>query len=168
MVLEIEDHTYTGNQMILKKWTAVNAQEKLNLTSVPVWIEFPGFPLQFWNSNGLSKIASAIGVPLDMDSQTAEETRLNFARLCVEWKMVPFSQTPFQFIPLMVSTSNMCYMNGNPQRVRIVKFSAIPPQLVSRPQVAHIRPGNLTAPYTCKKTLRVYKANKAITKPLIS
>ncbi|XP_077215844.1 uncharacterized protein LOC143850484 [Tasmannia lanceolata] len=93
----MEDHTYAGKPMILRKLTPINAQEILNLTSVPIWIKFPGLTLQFWSANGLSKIASAIGVPLYMDSQTSEETRLNFARLCVE---VEAGASYPEFIPI--------------------------------------------------------------------
>ncbi|XP_077229955.1 uncharacterized protein LOC143862934 [Tasmannia lanceolata] len=70
--------------MILRKWCPETPLEKLNLTSVPIWIRLPGLPLQFWSANGISKIASYIGNPLYMDSKTADTTRLSYARCCIE------------------------------------------------------------------------------------
>ncbi|XP_077231897.1 uncharacterized protein LOC143865141 [Tasmannia lanceolata] len=83
-VLESCDHSYGGRPLILRKWSPDTPLEKLNLTSVPIWIRLPGLPLQFWSANGISKIASYIGNPLYMDSKTAESTRLSYARCCIE------------------------------------------------------------------------------------
>ncbi|XP_077232359.1 uncharacterized protein LOC143869136 [Tasmannia lanceolata] len=83
-VLESGEHSYAGRPLILRKWKPGTPLEKLNLTSIPVWVRLPGLPLEFWSAKGLSKIASFIGNPLYMDSRTAEETRLSYARMCVE------------------------------------------------------------------------------------
>ncbi|XP_077249090.1 uncharacterized protein LOC143888520 [Tasmannia lanceolata] len=83
-VLEMCDHSYGGRPLILRKWSPETPLEKLNLTSVPIWIRLPGLPLQFWSANGISKIASYIGNPLYMDSKTADSTRLSYARCCIE------------------------------------------------------------------------------------
>ncbi|XP_077232003.1 uncharacterized protein LOC143865668 [Tasmannia lanceolata] len=83
-VLETENHSYAGKPLIIKRWTPKGLLDQGKITRVPIWIKFPGLPLEFWNQNGISKIASLIGTPLYMDSLTAECTRLNFARLCVE------------------------------------------------------------------------------------
>ncbi|XP_077232161.1 uncharacterized protein LOC143866893 [Tasmannia lanceolata] len=79
-----QDHSYAGRPLILIKWRPGIPLEKLNLTSVPIWIRFPRLPLEFWSAKGISKIASFIGNPLYMDSRTTEASRLYFARLCVE------------------------------------------------------------------------------------
>ncbi|XP_077228453.1 uncharacterized protein LOC143861411 [Tasmannia lanceolata] len=83
-MLESGDHSYAGRPLILRKWKPGTPLEKLNLTSIPVWVRLPGLPLEFWSAKGLSKIARFIGNPLFMDSRTAEETRLSYARMCVE------------------------------------------------------------------------------------
>ncbi|XP_077221623.1 uncharacterized protein LOC143855390 [Tasmannia lanceolata] len=83
-VLESGEHSYAGRPLILRKWKPGTPLEKLNLTSIPVWVRLPGLPLEFWSAKGLSKIASFIGNPLYMDSRIAEETRLSYARMCVE------------------------------------------------------------------------------------
>ncbi|XP_026458963.1 uncharacterized protein LOC113359566 [Papaver somniferum] len=37
-----------------------------------------------WNSKGLSSIASCVGVPIMLDKQTLNRTRMSYARVCVE------------------------------------------------------------------------------------
>lgn len=39
--------------------------------------------MEFWNGDGLSRIASSVGTPLFMDELTASGNRISFARVCV-------------------------------------------------------------------------------------
>ena len=57
---------------------------KDQLEKVPVWVKLFNVPLEYWDEDGLSRIASAIGVPLFMDRITAQARKLAFARVCVE------------------------------------------------------------------------------------
>ena len=41
-------------------------------------------PLEYWNPEGLSHIASVIGKPLHVDRMTASCRRISYARLCIE------------------------------------------------------------------------------------
>ena len=41
-------------------------------------------PVEYWTEEGLSKLASAIGVPLYADHATESRKRISFARVCVE------------------------------------------------------------------------------------
>jgi hypothetical protein len=47
---------------------------KLALSSVPVWVKFLHLPMEFWTSNGLSYVASGVGVPLYADKVTGAKT----------------------------------------------------------------------------------------------
>ena len=58
--------------------------QKECVSKVPVWVQFHGIPLEFWTLEGLSYIASAIGVPLYADAVKESCSRLSFARICVE------------------------------------------------------------------------------------
>ncbi|KAJ6868613.1 hypothetical protein NC651_033633 [Populus alba x Populus x berolinensis] len=55
-----------------------------NMTKVPVWVRFPNLPLKCWSIQGLSKIASVLGKPLQSDKFTATMERLSFARVLIE------------------------------------------------------------------------------------
>ncbi|KAI8527740.1 hypothetical protein RHMOL_Rhmol12G0097800 [Rhododendron molle] len=70
--------------LVLKQWSPQMKFEKEQFTKVPVWVQFHQVPLEMWNEEGLSYIASAVGVPLFADSPTENCQRLSYARLCIE------------------------------------------------------------------------------------
>ncbi|XP_069154420.1 uncharacterized protein [Solanum lycopersicum] len=51
---------------------------------MPLWVNFPKLPLNCWGVGSLSRIASAIGVPLFADECTTKQTRISYARMLVE------------------------------------------------------------------------------------
>lgn len=59
-----------GKLMILKKWRPQTVLQTEQMSSIPVWVHFSNVPLEFWNAEGLSYIASAIGKPLYADART--------------------------------------------------------------------------------------------------
>ncbi|KAK1270276.1 hypothetical protein QJS04_geneDACA016183 [Acorus gramineus] len=69
---------------VLKKWSPSVRMEQERLTSIPIWVKFPNLPLQFWTKECMSKIASAVGTPLFMDTATQMATRIAYARVYVE------------------------------------------------------------------------------------
>lgn len=54
------------------------------LFKVPIWIQFPNLPIDYWTDEGLSKIGSMIGNPLASDSLTRSREHLAYARILVE------------------------------------------------------------------------------------
>lgn len=62
--------------------------EKEQLSKIPIWVQFSNVPLEFWNEEGLSYIASAVGVPLCADAAIESGKRLSYARICVEISVV--------------------------------------------------------------------------------
>ncbi|KAL7238196.1 hypothetical protein ACSBR2_004317 [Camellia fascicularis] len=54
------------------------------VAQIPVWLKLFNVPMEYWDFEGLSRIASHIGVPLFMDHLTSSGTRISFARVCVE------------------------------------------------------------------------------------
>src|SRR3954468_18855113 len=50
----------------------------------PIWVSMPNLPLFLFNKQSLFFIGSILGKPLTLDAPTAEITRPNLARLCVE------------------------------------------------------------------------------------
>ena len=83
-VLEGGPWIIAGRYLVLRWWSAGLSLTKDSLSSIPVWVQFSGIPLEYWSAEGLSHIASAVGVPLYADAQTEQGTRLKFARICVE------------------------------------------------------------------------------------
>ncbi|KAI0504773.1 hypothetical protein KFK09_015726 [Dendrobium nobile] len=72
-----------GRPFVLQKWHTKFKPKRENFDSVPIWVKIHDLPLACWNSEGISRIASKIGVPLAADNLTEQKTRLTFARICV-------------------------------------------------------------------------------------
>ncbi|XP_028550733.1 uncharacterized protein LOC110115963 isoform X2 [Dendrobium catenatum] len=72
-----------GRPFVLQKWHPKFKPQRENFTSVPIWVKIHDLPLACWNSEGISRIASKIGIPLAADNLTEQKTRLTFARVCV-------------------------------------------------------------------------------------
>lgn len=60
-----------GIPLFLRKWDADVFIEKPSHDRVPVWFNIFGIPLQLFNKDGLSLIASKLGKPLEVDSYTS-------------------------------------------------------------------------------------------------
>lgn len=68
----------------MRRWRSGIKPLEINLSKVPVWLHLKGVPLELFNRDGLSYIASVIGKPLCMDPATAARKRLTFAKVCIE------------------------------------------------------------------------------------
>ncbi|KAK1303910.1 hypothetical protein QJS10_CPB11g01511 [Acorus calamus] len=73
-----------GRPIVLRKWSRGMNMEMERLETIPIWIRLPQLPLHLWGKRILSKLASAVGNPLYMDSSTANRSRIEYARICVE------------------------------------------------------------------------------------
>lgn len=54
------------------------------ISSIPVWRNLPGLPLECWNATALGKITSKVGKPISTDKLTYTKERLSYARVLVE------------------------------------------------------------------------------------
>lgn len=70
--------------LVLCKWTMELAPEQLSLRKLPVWIRSWHIPLAYYHREGISYIASGVRRPLHMDRATANCTKLDYAKVCVE------------------------------------------------------------------------------------
>jgi len=51
---------------------------------LPVWVNFFYLPMELWGPEGLNRVASAIGKPLQVDRMTATKRRISYARVCID------------------------------------------------------------------------------------
>ncbi|KAL2235590.1 UNVERIFIED_CONTAM: hypothetical protein Sindi_1291200 [Sesamum indicum] len=75
--------TFDSFHMRVFKWTP-NFDPKIELAIAPVWIRLPELPVHLFEKNALFTLASKIGKPLRMDEPTADLSRPDLARVCVE------------------------------------------------------------------------------------
>jgi hypothetical protein len=83
-VLEGGPWHFASRPIFLKRWKPNLTLLKEDPRRIPIWAKITGLPLEHWNPEGLSSIASGIGEPLYADRCTMERSRISFARVCVE------------------------------------------------------------------------------------
>lgn len=67
--------------MFVAKWSPGIQQVKPELDMVPVWLEFTGVPLQFFNKDALKEIAGMVGRPLCLHPTTENLTNIEVAKV---------------------------------------------------------------------------------------
>ncbi|XP_059294544.1 uncharacterized protein LOC132047529 [Lycium ferocissimum] len=77
-------YTINNRPIILKPWTSDFDFTKEYPTEIPLWVTFPKLPMSCWDIENLSRIASAIGVPVYADECTTKQTRISYARMLIE------------------------------------------------------------------------------------
>lgn len=70
-----------GQTMFVAHWEPDNLPENPVLTSAPIWLELRNVPLQFFNEDGLERIASLVGHPKFLHPATANKTDLEVAKV---------------------------------------------------------------------------------------
>lgn len=70
-----------GQTMFVAKWAPGMNQEKPELSSVPVWLDFLDVPLQFFNEDALKEIAGLVGKPLYIHPSTLNLSNLEVAKV---------------------------------------------------------------------------------------
>ncbi|GJS23739.1 zinc knuckle CX2CX4HX4C containing protein [Tanacetum coccineum] len=88
-VLEGGPWIIRNSPIILKEWTMKTSLHKEELTSIPVWVKFHDVPIQIFEEEGISLIATYIGKPIMLDSFTSSMCkeswgRSSFARVLIE------------------------------------------------------------------------------------
>ncbi|XP_020697335.2 uncharacterized protein LOC110110279 [Dendrobium catenatum] len=72
-----------GKPFVLQKWHPKFVPKRVDFATVPIWVKIHDLPLACWNSEGISRIASKIGILVAADNLTEMKTRLTYARVCV-------------------------------------------------------------------------------------
>lgn len=76
---------FISNQLFcVRPWSPLIEKTISYIKSVPIWVMIYGIPLHMWNNDGFGLIASFLGKPILADDFTINQTRLAYARICVE------------------------------------------------------------------------------------
>ncbi|XP_019235531.1 PREDICTED: uncharacterized protein LOC109215869 [Nicotiana attenuata] len=84
LVLQSGPYTYHNKPMILRNWEIDFYFDPECLSTVPLWVKFPGLPVGYWSPEALGKLASGIGKPLYTDETTVDMERISYARVLIE------------------------------------------------------------------------------------
>uniref|UniRef100_A0A0D3CKA9 DUF4283 domain-containing protein n=2 Tax=Brassica oleracea var. oleracea TaxID=109376 RepID=A0A0D3CKA9_BRAOL len=70
-----------GQTMFVDKWEPGVVPAKPELSEAPIWLELRNVPLQFFNEDGLERIAGLVGHPKYLHPNTANKTVLDVAKV---------------------------------------------------------------------------------------
>ncbi|KAL2938435.1 hypothetical protein RDABS01_021884 [Bienertia sinuspersici] len=77
-------YMFKGKPVVVRPWSVNFDFQSEVLREVPVWVRFPNLPLYCWAGNSLSRIGSALGVPICTDECTSHQSRISYARMLIE------------------------------------------------------------------------------------
>ncbi|KAG5565789.1 hypothetical protein RHGRI_001646 [Rhododendron griersonianum] len=91
-VLDGGPYFISQRYLVLKDWHRMMQPVKEQPSHIPVWVRLHNLPLELWNQECLSRVASTIGRPLHVDQATAKtsrqpgllQTKSTSARVCIE------------------------------------------------------------------------------------
>nr|GEW19074.1 hypothetical protein [Tanacetum cinerariifolium] len=66
--------------LFVQKWVANICLKKVELARIPLWVKIYNVPLEAWNVDGISRIASRIGTPIIMDKVTTSMCDRRYGR----------------------------------------------------------------------------------------
>jgi hypothetical protein len=70
--------------LAVARWTPDFAAPQAKVEKTLVWIRFPGLNLLYYDESVLLGLASVVGTPIKVDTNTLKVERGRFARICVE------------------------------------------------------------------------------------
>lgn len=127
-----------GQSMFVGKWEPGLSPKIPILTSAPVWLDFRGVPLQFFNEEGLEHVAGIIGDPKFLHPATANMTNLEYARVF----------TVIDLTKPLPEAINVQFQSGEIHRVE-VSSPWLPPTCDFCNEVGHSLKRCPKAPITC-------------------
>ncbi|KAJ4910603.1 Uncharacterized protein Rs2_05224 [Raphanus sativus] len=127
-----------GQTMFVDKWEPGVVPTKPELTSAPIWLELRKVPLQFFNEDGLERIAGLVGQPRFLHPTTANKTNLEVAKV---FTIID----PRKPLPEAV---NVQFDSGEISRV-LVSSPWMPPVCELCKEIGHIAKRCPTAPKAC-------------------
>ncbi|KAL3509993.1 hypothetical protein ACH5RR_029394 [Cinchona calisaya] len=83
-----------AKMLFLNAWSPDLDLAQEDFSTIPVWIKLPNLKLYYYFAITLSKLASYAGKPLYTDKLIVEQSRLSFARVCIEICNLP-DKIPF-------------------------------------------------------------------------
>nr|GME04581.1 uncharacterized protein LOC111395991 [Ipomoea batatas] len=100
-ILSKGGYSLFGKPLFLKSLPEHFHLENKDFSILPIWVQFPLLPSEFWGEIALSKIASCIGKPLWSDDTTKAMKKGGYARVLVE---IDTSFHPLEAIPVSTPT----------------------------------------------------------------
>lgn len=76
---------FKRNQIILEPWFEGKKLQKSGFSKLPIWVKIHDIPFSYWTTrDGLARVASGVGVPIQLDPVTAKLEPMPYAKVLVE------------------------------------------------------------------------------------
>ncbi|KAH0633055.1 hypothetical protein KY284_035841 [Solanum tuberosum] len=75
---------YGNSPMILRNWDVDFERDADMFSRIPIWVKFPRLSVRYWSITTLSKVASAIGIPLVTNGFTSKAKKIPYVRVLIE------------------------------------------------------------------------------------
>lgn len=69
---------------MVRPWQLFMEAELEDMKTIPIWVIFKKFPMELWDDDGFSIVASVVENLLFTDILTEERKRTTYVRICVE------------------------------------------------------------------------------------
>ncbi|KAF6164341.1 hypothetical protein GIB67_029224 [Kingdonia uniflora] len=87
-VLDMGHQHIASRVFFIRNWRPFIEFEPMEMKSIPTWVMLQDLPDQFWNPDGIGRVASSLGQPLFLDKETEQRRRgRSFARVCIEMEV---------------------------------------------------------------------------------
>ncbi|CAH9085341.1 unnamed protein product [Cuscuta europaea] len=103
-VLHGGPYTVFGKLLMLKELSENFSFEDEEFLKVPIWVKFHDLPLQLWNDEAMSNVASMVGIPITTDKITQERINNDYARVLIE---VDISKPPPLSFPIRLPSQKV-------------------------------------------------------------
>ncbi|KAF8077430.1 hypothetical protein N665_1036s0005, partial [Sinapis alba] len=129
-----------GQTMFVAHWEPGNLPEKPALTSAPIWLELRNVPLQFFNEDGLERIAGLVGQPKYLHPATANKSNVEVAKVLT---IIDLRQPLPEAVNVQFDSGHIC---------RVTVSSPWMPSVCSHcKEIGHSVKRCSSAPITCNK-----------------
>ncbi|KAL8547278.1 hypothetical protein ACS0TY_006848 [Phlomoides rotata] len=81
----------------LQRWVQDFNPYKVSSSVAPVWIRISELPLEYWNTNIITALASAVGTVIKLNEHTASRSMGHFARVLVELDLKQYREEYVMF-----------------------------------------------------------------------
>ena len=83
-IVEVGPWFWGNSGLFMQQWNPNFNPTTTSITTVPVWVKLPNFPLHLWNEPSLRAIGDAIGQFQSICPNTTKFFKTTYARICVQ------------------------------------------------------------------------------------
>lgn len=96
--------TFDRKPVVVTPWHE-DMDFKVEVHKIYIWVQFPFLPLKYWGPENLCRLASQLGVPVDIDGLTIQKNRGQFSRVQV---LMEIKEEALEFVKYLDEHGQLC------------------------------------------------------------